>query len=67
MNVVKATRQFEQWLGHRTDLIPKDLRLKHTNMRAAGPYATHWPSREKLGLIAETPERNGVNCLEFMS
>jgi hypothetical protein len=35
MNVVKATRQFEQWLGHRTDLIQKDLRLKHTNMRAA--------------------------------
>src|SRR5262252_4127383 len=35
MNVVKATRQFEQWLGHRTDLIKKDLRLKLTNMRAA--------------------------------
>jgi len=35
MNVVKATRQFEDWLGRRTDLIKKDLRLKHTNMKAA--------------------------------
>lgn len=35
MNVVKATRQFEEWLGRRTDLIKKDLRLKHTNMKAA--------------------------------
>ena len=35
MNVVKATRQFEEWLGHRTDLVQKDLRLKHTNMKAA--------------------------------
>jgi hypothetical protein len=34
MNVVKATRQFEEWLGHRTDLVQKDLRLKHTNMKA---------------------------------
>ena len=23
MNVVKATRQFEEWLGHRTDLVKK--------------------------------------------
>jgi uncharacterized protein (DUF2252 family) len=35
MNVVKATRHYEDWLGHRTDLIPKDLRLKHLNMKAA--------------------------------
>ena len=35
MNVVKATRQFEEWLGHRTDLVQKDLRLKHANMKAA--------------------------------
>lgn len=35
MNVVKATRRYEDWLGHRTDLIPKDLRLKHLNMKAA--------------------------------
>jgi hypothetical protein len=35
MNVVKATRQFETWLSHRTDLVQKDLRLKHINMKAA--------------------------------
>jgi Uncharacterized protein conserved in bacteria (DUF2252) len=35
MNVVKATRLFEEWLGRRTELIKKDLRLKHTNMKAA--------------------------------
>lgn len=35
MNVVKATRNFEEWLGHRTDLVKKDLRLKHTDMKAA--------------------------------
>src|SRR6201997_3970826 len=34
MNLVKATRQFEEWLGHRTDIIKQDLRLKHTNMKA---------------------------------
>lgn len=35
MNVVKATRQFEDWLGSRTPLVKKDLLLKHTNMLAA--------------------------------
>lgn len=35
MNVVKATRQFENWLGHRTDLVQKDLCLKHSNMKEA--------------------------------
>src|SRR3984893_12103852 len=35
MNVVKATRQFEDWLGHRTDLVKKDLLLKHLNRKAA--------------------------------
>src|SRR5260370_12892695 len=34
MNVVKATRQFEAWLGHRTDLVKKDLRIKHASMKA---------------------------------
>jgi len=34
MNVVKATRQFEQWLGRRTDLVKPDLRFKHKNMKA---------------------------------
>jgi len=35
MNVVKATRQYEDWVGDRADLIKKDLRLKHANMKAA--------------------------------
>lgn len=35
MNVVKATRRYEEWLGHRIPLIKKDLRLKHANMKAA--------------------------------
>jgi Uncharacterized protein conserved in bacteria (DUF2252) len=33
MNVVKATRQFEEWLGSRTAIVKKDLRLKHANMK----------------------------------
>jgi len=35
MNVVKATRQFEEWLCHRTELVSKDVRLKHINMKSA--------------------------------
>jgi Uncharacterized protein conserved in bacteria len=34
MNILKATRQFEQWLGHHTRLIKKDVRLKHSYMKA---------------------------------
>jgi hypothetical protein len=34
MNVVKATRQFEEWLAQRTHLDQKDLRLKHASMKA---------------------------------
>jgi hypothetical protein len=34
MNVVKATRQFEDWLCRHTDVIQKDLHLKHSNMKA---------------------------------
>ena len=34
MNVIKATRRFEDWLGHRTDIVKKDLRFKHSNMKA---------------------------------
>jgi hypothetical protein len=35
MNVVKATRQFEEWLGRRTTIVGKDLRLKHSAMKDA--------------------------------
>lgn len=34
MNVVKATRQFEAWLGKRTHLDKKTVRLKHERMKA---------------------------------
>ena len=34
MNVVKATRHFEEWVGSRTDLVKRDLRLKHASMKA---------------------------------
>jgi hypothetical protein len=34
MNVVKATRQFEDWIGQHTDIVKKDLRTKHANMKA---------------------------------
>lgn len=35
MNVVKSTRLFEDWLGQRTNIVKKDLRLKHANMKLA--------------------------------
>ena len=34
MNVVKATREFEDWLARHTEVNQKDLRLKHKNMTA---------------------------------
>ena len=34
MNVVKASHNFEKWLGLRTHLDEKDLRLKHARMKA---------------------------------
>lgn len=35
MNIGKATRRYEQWLGSHTDLLQKDLRLKHASMKEA--------------------------------
>jgi hypothetical protein len=35
VNIVKATRRFEDWLSRRTDIVKTDLRLKHKNMKAA--------------------------------
>jgi hypothetical protein len=35
MNVVKATRGYEQWLGAHTPIVKKDLRLKHSYMKRA--------------------------------
>ena len=39
MNIVKATRRFEEWLGQHTTLVKRDLRLKHKHMaEAAFPF-----------------------------
>jgi uncharacterized protein (DUF2252 family) len=35
MNIVKATRKFEEWLGLHTLLVKEDLRLKHREMASA--------------------------------
>lgn len=32
MNIVKATKRFEEWLGHHTRIVAPDLRLKHARM-----------------------------------
>lgn len=37
MNIVKATRGFESWLGQHTTLVKPDLRLKHQRM-AESPF-----------------------------
>ncbi len=35
MNVVKATRRYEEWLGRQTKLVKSDLHLKHRHMAEA--------------------------------
>jgi Uncharacterized protein conserved in bacteria (DUF2252) len=35
MNIVKATRRFEDWLAQRTSVVKKDLRTKHQAMKSA--------------------------------
>jgi Uncharacterized protein conserved in bacteria (DUF2252) len=35
MNIVKATRRFEDWLAQHTAVVKKDLRTKHQAMKAA--------------------------------
>jgi hypothetical protein len=37
MNILKATNQFEKWLGQHTALVKRDLRLKHRRM-AESPF-----------------------------
>jgi len=39
MNIVKATRRYEDWLGRHTTLVKADLRLKHQRMaKSAFPF-----------------------------
>ena len=70
MNVVKATRHFEQWLALRTNLVQKDLRAKHRNMKAAAfpflratyyRWAQLWP--EVCGDLAKAPQVLAVGDL----
>jgi len=35
VNVVKATRRYEEWLGRHTRLLPRDLEFKHQEMAVA--------------------------------
>jgi uncharacterized protein (DUF2252 family) len=35
VNIVKATRRYEEWLGHHTPLVKRDLSLKHQHMAEA--------------------------------
>jgi uncharacterized protein (DUF2252 family) len=35
VNILKATRRYERWLGRHIRLVPADLRLKHRQMAAA--------------------------------
>src|ERR1700732_1816978 len=37
MNIVKATRQYEEWLRTRTQVVESDLQLKHSLM-AKSPF-----------------------------
>ena len=70
MNIVKATRRFEQWLGKRTTIVRPDLRLKHLRMaESAFPFlrATFyrwmqvWP--EVCADLADSPRLLAVGDL----
>src|SRR5260370_6607461 len=63
MNVVKATRQFEAWLGKRTPLVKKDLRTKHEAMKSSAfrllratyyRWAQVWPKVSPV--LAKSPQ-----------
>src|SRR6267154_1520802 len=70
MNVVKATRQFEAWLGKRTPLVKKDLRTKHEAMRSSAfrflratyyRWAQVWPKVSPV--LAKSPQVLAVGDL----
>ncbi len=70
MNVVKATRRFEEWLGRRIRILKKDLQLKHAAMKSgAFPFlrATYyrwaqvWP--EICPDLAKAPQALAVGDL----
>ena len=70
MNVVKATRQFEDWLGQHTNLVKPDLRLKHASMKESVfmflratyyRWAQMWP--EVCPEVAKAPQVLAVGDL----
>jgi len=72
MNIVKATRKFEEWLGRHTTIIKPDLQYKHEQMsKFAFPFlrATfyRWAQvfPEVCGEIAESPPVLAVGDLHI--
>jgi len=70
MRIGQATTQYEAWLGRQLRLLPKDLRLKHEQMRSAVfPFlrATYyrWAQTwaEICGAVAEAPKTLAVGDL----
>ena len=70
MNIVKATRRFEDWLAQRTSVVKKDLRIKHAGMKSAVfpflratyyRWAERWP--EVCPELAKAPRVLGVGDL----
>jgi hypothetical protein len=70
MNIVKATRSFEEWLGARTEIVKQDLRHKHDCMKqAVFPFlratyyrwAQTWP--KVCPDLAQAPQVLGVGDL----
>ncbi|MGA8540319.1 MAG: DUF2252 family protein, partial [Terriglobales bacterium] len=35
MNIIKATKKYEDWLGHHIRIVERDLQFKHEQMAAA--------------------------------
>ncbi len=72
MNIVKATGQYESWLGERLRLIAEDLELKHRQMQSAPfpflratyyRWAQVWP--EAAGEAARAPRVLAVGDLHI--
>jgi uncharacterized protein (DUF2252 family) len=70
MNIIKATRSYEEWLGGHLRLVPEDLRLKHDDMAdsffaffrgAFYRWAQCWP--QWCAPLADAPEVVAVGDL----
>ena len=70
MNIVKATRRFEEWLRRRTAVVEPDLRAKHKHMAEAallvtgrdgsssrsGPWSRQWLWSKAAGIAGGTSQ-----------